>query len=105
MPTWSFSRTEGAGSAGARRLRRLLVAALIGVAIGFGVLLATSQGLRTIRGGRIGVDLPAFYGAARIVRGGEIRRLYDAEAQEAAQKDLLPGTGGPGGVCLPPHPA
>jgi hypothetical protein len=105
MPTGSFSRTEGAGSAGARRLRRLLVAALIGVAIGFGVLLATSQGLRTIRGGRIGGDLPAFYGAARIVRGGEIRRLYDAEAQEAAQKDLLPGTGGRVAFAYPPYVA
>src|SRR3954468_17488013 len=102
MPTGSFSSTEGAGRVGTCRLRRLLVAALAGVAIGVGVLLGTSQGLRTIRGGRIGGDLPAFYGPARIVRSGDIRRLYDAEAQEAAQQDLLPGTGGRVAFAYPP---
>ena len=75
------------------RLRRLLVAALAGIIIGFVILLATSDGLRTIRGGRIGGDLPAFYGAARIVRAGETQHLYDPATQEAAQKDLLPVAG------------
>jgi glycosyl transferase family 87 len=88
-----------------RRLRRLLVAALAGIAIGFGVLLATSQGLQTIRGGRIGGDLPAFYGAGRIVRSGQTPRLYDAEAQEAAQRDLLPGISGRVAFAYPPYVA
>jgi len=105
MPTGSYSRTDGAGSAWTGRLRRLLVASLAGIAIGFVVLLATSQGLRTIRGGRIGGDLPAFYGAGRIVRGGETPRLYDAEMQEAAQRDLLPGISGRVAFAYPPYVA
>src|SRR4029078_12524155 len=105
MPTGSYSRTEGGGSPMARRLRRLLVAALAGIAIGFVVLLATSQGLRTIRGGRIGGDLPAFYGAGRIVRSGDTPRLYDAELQEAAQRDLLPGISGRVAFAYPPYVA
>src|SRR4029079_5226655 len=105
MPARSYSRPESRGSPMARRLRRLLVAALAGIAIGFVVLLATSQGLRTIRGGRVGGDLTAFYGAGRIVRGGETPRLYDAEMQEAAQRDLLPGISGRVAFAYPPYVA
>jgi Glycosyltransferase family 87 len=105
MQTGSYSRTEGSGFLAPRRLRRFLVAALAGIAIGFAVLLATSDGLRTIRGGRIGGDLPAFYGAARIVRAGETGRLYDPAAQEAAERDLLPGTGGRLPFPYPPYVA
>ena len=77
------------------RRRRFAVAILAGAAIGFVALLATSRGLTTIRGGRIGGDLPAFYGAARILRSGEADRLYDARAQEEAEVGLLPeGTSG-----------
>ena len=104
MPTGSYSGTEG-GPAARGRLRRLLVAALAGIAIGFAVLLATSQGLRTARGGRIGGDLPAFYGAGRIVRSGETPRLYDEAAQEAAQRDLLPGISGRVAFAYPPYVA
>src|SRR5262245_20953071 len=46
-----------------------------------------------MRGGRIGGDLPAFYGAARIVGSGHGRELYDARLQEDAQRDLLPAAG------------
>jgi Glycosyltransferase family 87 len=49
--------------------------------------------LTTIRGGRIGGDLPAFYGAGRILREGHGRQLYDPARQEAAQRDLLPEPG------------
>jgi len=73
-----------------RRLRLVAVAVLAGLAIGFITLLTTSTGLRTIRGGRIGGDFPAFYGAARIVRGGGTSSLYDAHAQETAERDLFP---------------
>jgi hypothetical protein len=61
----------------------------LGLIAGFIVLLATSHGLRTIRGGRIGGDLPAFYGAARTIRT-DPSRLYDWDAQRDAQRDLLP---------------
>jgi hypothetical protein len=72
------------------RVRRLLIALLAGLAVGFVVLLTTSNGLTTIRGGRIGGDLPAFYGAGRILRSGNARALYDPATEEAAQRDLLP---------------
>jgi hypothetical protein len=75
------------------RLRRLLIAILAGVGVGLVVLLASSKGLTTINGGRVGGDLPAFYGAARIVRDGHGDRLYDPQLQEAAQQDLLPAPG------------
>jgi hypothetical protein len=54
------------------------------------VLVATSSGLTTITGGRIGGDLPAFYGAGQIVRAGNVRSLYDAASQRTAQEGLLP---------------
>jgi hypothetical protein len=73
-----------------RRLRLVAVAVLAGLAIGFITLLTTSQGLRTVRGGRIGGDFPAFYGAARIVRSGETPSLYDPQTQENAERDLFP---------------
>jgi hypothetical protein len=72
-----------------RRIDRYALVVPLGLLVGFIVLLATSQGLRTIRGGRIGGDLPAFYGAARTLRV-EPSRLYDWDAQRAAQRDLLP---------------
>jgi hypothetical protein len=75
------------------RLRRLLIAILAGLGVGVVVLLASSKGLTTINGGRVGGDLPAFYGAARIVRDGHGDRLYDPQLQEAAQRDLLPTPG------------
>jgi hypothetical protein len=73
-----------------RLLRRAAIAALIGISIGFAVLVLGSRGLSTVRGGRIGGDFPAFYGAGRIVRSGDLRRLYDASVQRTAQRDLLP---------------
>ena len=76
---------------GVQRLARLYAFAIpIGLATALVVLISTSQGLRTIRGGRIGGDLPAFYGAARIIRSDQPTRLYDAEAQQISQRDLFP---------------
>ena len=75
------------------RLGRLYGLAIpIGLAVALVVLMSTSQGLRTVRGGRIGGDLPAFYGAARIIRSDQPARLYDAEAQQSSQRDLFPDT-------------
>ena len=40
--------------------------------------------------GRLGGDLPAFYGAGRIVLDGDIAQLYSHQRQHAAQQDLFP---------------
>ena len=81
------------------------MAVLIGLAIGFLVLLTTSTGLRTIRGGRIGGDLPSFYAGARIVGSGRFALLYDAAAQEEAETDLLLGARGRLPFPYPPYVA
>src|SRR5213596_3717004 len=89
-----------------QRLSRLAsVAVLIGLAIGLVVLLTTSTGLRTIRGGRIGGDLPSFYAGARIVAAGDLAKLYDAAAQEAAETDLLLAASGRLPFPYPPYVA
>lgn len=77
-----------------RRLRIYPLAALAGVVIGMTIFLALSDGLRAPRGGRVGGDFPAFYGAGRLVRGGQVESLYDARAQQGAQADLLPSIEG-----------
>jgi hypothetical protein len=73
-----------------RRLHLYPIAVLIGAVIGLAVFWATSNGLRTAFGGRIGGDFPAFYGAARIVRAGNIELLYEPPVQRRAQTDILP---------------
>ncbi len=40
--------------------------------------------------GRLGGDLPAFYGAGRIVLDGDVAQLYSHPRQHAAQQDLFP---------------
>ena len=40
--------------------------------------------------GRLGGDLPAFYGAGRIVLDGDVAHLYSHQRQHAAQLDLFP---------------
>jgi hypothetical protein len=40
--------------------------------------------------GRLGGDLPAFYGAGRIVLDGDVAQLYSHQRQHAAQRDLFP---------------
>jgi hypothetical protein len=75
-----------------RRLHRYLLAMLAGAVLGFIILVATSKGLNTIRGGRMGGDLPEFYGAGRMVRSGHASDLYDWRAQQAGQRDLWPET-------------
>src|ERR1700736_6599065 len=77
-----------------RRLRLYPFAILAGVVIGYAYFLATSNGLRAVRGGRVGGDFPAFYGAARIVRAGAWQSLYDPIVQSQAQADLLPDSQG-----------
>jgi hypothetical protein len=89
-----------------RLLNRAAVAVLAGAVIGFVVLLATSTGLVTVRGGRIGGDFPAFYGAGRLVAAGRTEALYDPAAQNAAQADLFPaGVAGRIHFPYPPYVA
>lgn len=86
------------------RLRIYPVAILIGVALGYTVFVATSDGLRTVRGGRMGGDFAGFYGAGLIVRDGA--DLYDRDAQKRAQAPFLPDH--PGGwidFAYPPYVA
>jgi hypothetical protein len=82
---------EGSGIASARA-RRYAAAVLTGLAVGFAFFVLTSNGLRTVNGGRLGGDFPAFYSAGRILNSGGSHLLYDAAAQQRAQQDLLPGT-------------
>jgi hypothetical protein len=89
-----------------RRLRLYPLAILIGGVVGFAVFLATSNGLRTIGGGRIGGDFAAFYGAAALVREGSSDSLYDRAAQRRVQAPFLPDA--PGGwidFAYPPYVA
>ena len=72
------------------RLRRYAMALLAGTGLGFVVFLASSKGLSTPGGARVGGDFPAFYSAARMVRSGAISELYDPRVQEDAQRDLFP---------------
>ena len=85
-----------------RRLRLYPLAVLTGAVIGFALFVAASDGLRAPLGGRIGGDLPAFYGAARIMRMGAWRSIYDWGALRTAQADLLPDH--PGGWLTFPYP-
>ncbi len=77
-----------------RRLRLYPVAILIGATIGWAFFVASSAGLRAVGGGRVGGDLPAFYGAARIVRAGTPMALYDPAVQRQVQSDLIPDSNG-----------
>lgn len=72
--------------------RRVLYSAalLAGLAIGFSVFVLTSDGLTTAGGGRMGGDFPAFYAAGRLAGSSDPWRLYDAAAQQDAQRDLFP---------------
>src|SRR5690242_17423754 len=78
-----------------RRLYVYPVAMLIAAVLGVVLFVTGSNGLHGPLGGRVGGDLPAFYGAARIIRAGVWQRLYDFAALRDAQADLLPDT--PGG--------
>jgi Glycosyltransferase family 87 len=99
-----------AGSSGswlaAPRTRRLSVAALLGIAVGFAIFVGTSEGLRTVHGGRLGGDFPAFYSAGRILNAGEARLLYDQATQRRTQQGLFPsGESGWLPFAYPPYVA
>jgi hypothetical protein len=85
-----------------RRLRLYPLATLAGAAIGFVVFLAASDGLRSAFGGRVGGDFPAFYSAARIIRSGDWKAMYDPAALQRAQAAFFPDE--PGGWLTFPYP-
>ena len=72
------------------RLRRWSFAVLLGLGIGFGVFIGTSNGVRAINGGRVGGDFAAFYGAGALVLTGQGAGLYDRDKQRAVQQEFLP---------------
>jgi hypothetical protein len=72
------------------RLRRWSFAILLGLGIGFGVFIGTSDGVRAINGGRVGGDFAAFYGAGALVRDGQGAGLYDRDKQREVQQEFLP---------------
>jgi alpha-1,2-mannosyltransferase len=78
-----------------KRLRLYSLGALCGVALGFVALIATSNGLETAFGGRLGGDFPAFYGAGLTVRKGLAQSLYEPSVQQQMQDAFLPKN--PGG--------
>jgi hypothetical protein len=76
---------------GRLRLWSGAVAAGLLAALGLSVLSADGA---SMAGGRLGGDLPAFYGAGRILLAGDAASLYDWGRQSAAQADLHPGADG-----------
>jgi len=76
----------------APRTTRLAVAILLGLGLGFAVFVGTSRDLRTLNGGRLGGDYPAFYAAGRMLNAGHPEQIYSVPAQEKAQQDLFPPT-------------
>ena len=75
---------------GSPRLRRLSLAILLGLGIGFCVFIGTSDGVRAANGGRVGGDFAAFYGAGALVGAGEGAGLYDRDKQRQIQHAFLP---------------
>jgi hypothetical protein len=69
-----------------RLLRRVYPRAILGASVcALAVVLAGGAP------GRLGGDLPAFYGAGRIVLQGDAEQLYSHQRQHVAQRDLFPG--------------
>ena len=85
-----------------RRLRVYPLATFAGATIGVVVFLAGSDGLRGVAGGRVGGDFPAFYSAARIVRSGDWKGMYDPATLQRAQAEFFPDQ--PGGWLTFPYP-
>ena len=62
-------------------------ALLVAVFVAIGLSAFTTEAT----GGRLGGDLPAFYGISRMVLAGDFEHLYDVEAQTAVETDLFVG--------------
>ena len=69
------------------RVTRVAVAVLVALALAAVVSVLGRDGSEA-PGGRLGGDLPAFYGAGRIAADGDWDALHDAGTQVAAQADL-----------------
>jgi hypothetical protein len=64
------------------------LAAVVGAAV---VQVVFSDGIHTPGGGRLGGDLPAFWGTARLVLEGRIDAIYDLGAQADVQRAVTGG--------------
>ncbi len=73
-----------------RTYPRALLACLLGAVV---ISILGASGSSTVTG-RLGGDLPAFYGAGRILLQGDAAGLYDWAVQSAAQADLHGGAEG-----------
>ncbi len=86
------------------RLNRL--AGAVCAALLIAVLVSTFAGSGAAApGGRLGGDLPAFYGAGSVAADGDWDELYDASRQIAAQADLWEDTGSYLYFAYPPYVA
>ena len=70
------------------RIRLYSRALLAAVVLPLFVAVLTTDGSSMVTG-RLGGDLPAFYGAGRIVEQGQIDQLYDWQTQAEAEKGLF----------------
>lgn len=77
------------------RLRAYPLALFGAVLIAFTVFVGRAEGIRS-GSGRLGGDLPAFVGAARLVDQAQVAQLYDVVAQQHAQAGIVPA-----GTVLP----
>jgi hypothetical protein len=76
------------------RLKLYPVAFLAALTVAMAVTALTADGTASL-GGRLGGDLPAFFGAGRLLLEGRAAELYDWSAQRDAQAGLhLPGEDG-----------
>ncbi|MDD2325399.1 MAG: glycosyltransferase family 87 protein [Alphaproteobacteria bacterium] len=66
---------------------------LLALAVGFAIGVLGGQGAATLSG-RLGGDFAEFYAAGRMVAGGQGVQLYEAQAQQEAQRDLHPDEAG-----------
>ena len=95
---------EGGVPLGAGRARRAAAAVLLALAIAVAVATLAGRGAET-PGGRLGGDLPAFFGAGSIAADGDWDALYDADRQIEAQAALWEEEGSDLYVAYPPQVA
>jgi hypothetical protein len=85
-------------------LDRVAGAILVALALAVGVVFLAGSGSGTVSG-RVGGDYPEFYAAGKLVDAGHADKLYDLDAQTAAQAPYIGSDGGVLAFGYPPHVA
>jgi len=85
-------------------LHRIAGAVLVALALAVILVFASGSGSGTVSG-RLGGDYPEFYAAGKLVDHGHADRLYDLDAQTAAQAPYIGHDGGVLAFGYPPHVA